>query len=59
MTTSQPLIAVIDDEKVVCRALERLLALLVPAITIMMGAAIALIIVAVMTAMISINDLAV
>ena len=25
MTTSQPLIAVIDDEKVVCRALERLL----------------------------------
>jgi general secretion pathway protein F len=46
-------------EQEVQRALERLLALLVPAITIMMGAAIALIIVAVMTAMISINDLAV
>jgi general secretion pathway protein F len=46
-------------EEEVQRALERLLALLVPAITIAMGAAIALIIVAVMTAMISINDLAV
>jgi general secretion pathway protein F len=46
-------------EAEVQRALERLLALLVPAITIAMGAAIALIIVAVMTAMISINDLAV
>lgn len=46
-------------EQEVQRALERLLALLVPAITITMGAAIALIIVAVMTAMISINDLAV
>ena len=46
-------------EQEVQRALERLLALLVPAITIAMGAAIALIIVAVMTAMISINDLAV
>jgi general secretion pathway protein F len=46
-------------EQEVQRALERLLALLVPAITIAMGTAIALIIVAVMTAMISINDLAV
>ena len=46
-------------EQEVQRALERLLALLVPTITIIMGAAIALIIVAVMTAMISINDLAV
>jgi general secretion pathway protein F len=46
-------------EAEVQRALERLLALLVPAITIAMGAAIALIIVAVMTAMISINDLAI
>jgi general secretion pathway protein F len=46
-------------EEHVQRAVERLLALLVPAITIVMGAAIALIIVAVMTAMISINDLAV
>jgi len=46
-------------EQEVQRALERLLALLVPTITIAMGAAIALIIVAVMTAMISINDLAV
>jgi general secretion pathway protein F len=46
-------------EQEVQRALERLLALLVPAVTIAMGAAIALIIVAVMTAMISINDLAV
>jgi general secretion pathway protein F len=46
-------------EQEVQRALERLLALLVPGITIAMGAAIALIIVAVMTAMISINDLAV
>jgi general secretion pathway protein F len=46
-------------EEEVQRALERLLALLVPAITIAMGAVIALIIVAVMTAMISINDLTV
>jgi general secretion pathway protein F len=46
-------------EQEVQRGLERLLVLLVPAITIVMGAAIALIIVAVMTAMISINDLAV
>ncbi|HKM73473.1 MAG TPA: type II secretion system F family protein [Stellaceae bacterium] len=46
-------------EQEVQRALERLLALLVPAITITMGMIIALIIVAVMTAMISINDLAV
>jgi general secretion pathway protein F len=40
------------------RALERLLALLVPALTIGMGMIIAFIIAAVMTAMISINDLA-
>jgi general secretion pathway protein F len=46
-------------EQEVQRALERLLALLVPAITITMGMIIALIIVSVMTAMISINDLAV
>ena len=46
-------------EQEVQRALERLLALLVPTITIAMGAAITLIIVAVMTAMISINDLAI
>jgi general secretion pathway protein F len=51
-------VAEIYDEQVQ-RALERMLAVLVPAITIVMGAAIALIIVAVMTAMISINDLAV
>ena len=40
------------------RALERLLALLVPGITIMMGVAVALIVAAVMTAMVSINELA-
>jgi general secretion pathway protein F len=39
------------------RALERLLALLVPGITILMGVIIALIMGAVMTAMVSINDL--
>jgi len=50
-------IAEIYDEEVE-RAVQRLIALLVPAITIAMGAIIALIIVAVMTAMISINDLA-
>lgn len=49
--------AEIYDEEVE-RATQRLIALLVPAITIAMGAVIALIIVAVMTAMISINDLA-
>ena len=41
------------------RALERLLALLVPGITISMGVLIATIIASVLTAMISINDLAV
>jgi general secretion pathway protein F len=41
------------------RLLDRLLAMLVPAITIGMGILVALIIAAVMTAMISINDLAV
>jgi general secretion pathway protein F len=51
-------IAEIYDQEVQ-RAVERLLALLVPAITITMGAAIALIIMAVMMAMISINNLAV
>jgi general secretion pathway protein F len=40
------------------RALERLLALLVPGITIVMGAVVALIVAAVMTAMVSINELA-
>jgi general secretion pathway protein F len=45
-----------DDE--VEQAVQRLIALLVPAITIAMGVVVALIIVAVMTAMISINDLA-
>jgi general secretion pathway protein F len=45
-----------DDE--VEQAVQRLIALLVPAITIAMGIVVALIIVAVMTAMISINDLA-
>jgi general secretion pathway protein F len=41
------------------RLLDRLLAMLVPAITIVMGLIVALIIASVMTAMISINDLAV
>jgi general secretion pathway protein F len=45
-----------DDE--VDQVVQRLIALLVPAITIVMGIVVALIIVAVMTAMISINDLA-
>jgi len=40
------------------RVLERLLALLVPGITIFMGVVVALIIAAVMTAMVSINELA-
>jgi general secretion pathway protein F len=40
------------------RTLERLLSILVPALTVLMGTAIAFIIAAVMTAMISINDLA-
>jgi general secretion pathway protein F len=51
-------IADIYDQEVE-RALDRLLALLVPAITIFMGGAIALIIAAVMMAMISINNLAI
>jgi general secretion pathway protein F len=51
-------VADIYDQEVE-RALERLLALLVPAITIFMGGAIALIIAAVMMAMISINNLAI
>lgn len=51
-------VADIYDQEVE-RALERLLALLVPGITIFMGGAIALIIAAVMTAMISINNLAI
>jgi general secretion pathway protein F len=41
------------------RTLERLLAILVPALTIVMGLIIAFIIASVMTAMISINELAV
>ena len=49
-------IADIYDQEVE-RALERLLALLVPGITICMGVVVALIMAAVMTAMISINDL--
>jgi general secretion pathway protein F len=40
------------------RALERLLSLLVPGITIVMGVVVALIVAAVMTAMVSINELA-
>jgi general secretion pathway protein F len=48
--------AIYDDE--VEQGVERLTALLAPAITIAMGIVIALIILAVMTAMISINDLA-
>ncbi len=51
-------VADIYDQEVQ-RALERLLALLVPTITIVMGGAIALIIAAVMMAMISINNLAI
>jgi general secretion pathway protein F len=50
-------VADIYDQEVQ-RLLDRLLALLVPAITIGMGMIVALIIAAVMTAMISINDLA-
>jgi len=49
-------IADIYDQEVE-RALERLLALLVPGITIFMGVIVALIMAAVMTAMVSINDL--
>jgi general secretion pathway protein F len=51
-------IAEIYDHEVQ-RSLERLLTLLVPAITVTMGMIIALIIVAIMSAVISINDLAV
>ena len=51
-------VAEIYDQEVQ-RALERLLALLVPGITISMGVLIATIIASVLTAMISINDLAV
>jgi general secretion pathway protein F len=51
-------VADIYDQEVQ-RLLDRLLALMVPAITIGMGMIVALIIAAVMTAMISINDLAV
>jgi general secretion pathway protein F len=50
-------IADIYDQEVE-RALERLLALLVPGITIIMGVVVALIVAAVMTAMVSINELA-
>ena len=50
-------IADIYDQEVE-RALERLLALLVPGITIVMGVIVALIVAAVMTAMVSINELA-
>ena len=50
-------IAEIYDQDVE-RALERLLALLVPGITIFMGVIVALIMAAVMTAMVSINELA-
>jgi general secretion pathway protein F len=50
-------IADIYDQEVE-RALERLLALLVPGITIVMGLVVALIVAAVMTAMVSINELA-
>jgi general secretion pathway protein F len=49
-------IADIYDQEVE-RALERLLALLVPGITILMGVVVALIMAAVMTAMVSINEL--
>ncbi len=51
-------VADIYDQEVE-RALERLLALLVPGITIFMGAIVALMMAAVMTAMVSINDLVV
>jgi general secretion pathway protein F len=51
-------VAEIYDQEVQ-RTLERLLAILVPALTVAMGALIALIIAAVMMAMISINELAV
>ncbi len=50
-------IADIYDQEVE-RALERLLALLVPGITIVMGVLVAFIVAAVMTAMVSINELA-
>jgi general secretion pathway protein F len=50
-------IADIYDQEVE-RALERVLALLVPGITIFMGVVVALIVAAVMTAMVSINELA-
>jgi general secretion pathway protein F len=50
-------IADIYDQEVE-RALERLLSLLVPGITIVMGMVVALIVAAVMTAMVSINELA-
>jgi general secretion pathway protein F len=49
-------IADIYDQEVE-RALERLLALLVPGITIVMGVVVALIMAAVLTAMVSINDI--
>lgn len=52
----QQLAEIYDDQ--VERVLERLLALLVPAITVMMGAVVGLILAAVMTALVSINDLA-
>lgn len=50
-------IADIYDQEVE-RTLERLLALLVPGITIVMGVTVALIVAAVMTAMVSVNELA-
>ena len=50
-------VAEIYDQEV-ARSLERLLALLVPGITVVMGLVVALIMAAVMTAMVSINDLA-
>jgi general secretion pathway protein F len=50
-------VADIYDQEVE-RALERMLALLVPGITIVMGVVVALIVAAVMTAMVSINELA-
>jgi general secretion pathway protein F len=50
-------IADIYDQEVE-RALERVLALLVPGITVVMGLVVALIVAAVMTAMVSINELA-
>ena len=41
------------------RALERILAMLVPGITVLVGVVVALIMAAVMTAMVSLNELAV